>query len=183
MKINPSFLPSSPRRVVASALALLALLALATPSAEAGASGRRALREYGYTGSYTGIVRGIESFRTLSTSPFTTLPVSRLGTEKMPQPERQRIASPFGAGNTYLLYVKINANKRRATLRGLYYGEAFNPALGLTTVRTGSKKLDVRRNSHSGAVTSMSLDDRMSEFAAATGALHAQWALKGALDK
>lgn len=180
MKINPSSLPFSPRCVAASALVLLAL---ATLPAEAGTSSRRALREYGYTGSFTGIVRGSESFRTLSTSPFTTMQVSRLDTEKMPQPERQRIASPFGAGNTYLLYVKINANKRRATLRGLYYGEAFNPALGLTTVRTGSKKLNVRRNSRSGTVTSMSLDDRMSEFAASTGALHAKWALTGTLDK
>ncbi len=159
-----------------------AMALMITGAAMADGATSRYLREYGFAGSYTGIVRGHLFSRTSASASFTTVPVSKLVKEQMPQPDRQSIESPFGSGAEYLVFVKTSVNRRRAVIRALYYGETFNPALGATTVRTGAKVLTVNRNARRGEISRMSLTDNMKEYNT-TGDLLAEWKLKGSLEK
>jgi hypothetical protein len=73
-------------------------------------------------------------------------------------------------------------NRRRAVIRGLYYGESFNPALGANTIRTGSKVLQVDRSVRRGTISRMALTDNMREYNT-SGDLLAQWRKRGSLEK
>lgn len=143
---------------------------------------RRELREFGFAGAYTGVIRGNIFSRTNASASFTVVPVSKLSTERLPQGTRQRIESPFGSGTTYPLYVKTIVNRRRAVIRGLYYGESFNPALAATTIRTGSKILQVDRNGRTGFLSPMILKDSMTEYNS-SGVILGKWKYKGSLEK
>lgn len=151
--------------------------------AEAGTNTRRKIREYGFAGKYSGIVRGNEGFRTLPTAIFTDTSVSRLTSEKVPQPEEVTVVSPFVSGTPYSLFSTVSVSKRRLKIRGLYFGEAFNPAFGINTVRSGRKILEVKRKARSESISAMSLRDVMNENASPGGALHAYWNLTGDLKK
>jgi hypothetical protein len=151
--------------------------------AEAGTNTRRKIREYGFVGKYSGIVGGNEGFRTLPTANFTDTPVSRLSSERVPQPEKVTVVSPFVSGTPYSLFSTVSVVKRRLKIRGLYFGEAFNPALGINTVRSGMKILEVKRKGRSDSSFAMSLRDVMNEKASLGGALHAYWSLTGVLRK
>jgi hypothetical protein len=159
----------------------LALLAISA-TVMAGESPNRELRELGYAGAYTGVIRGNISSRTSPGSAFTSVPVSELVTEALPQANRQKIESPFGSGTSYLLFVKTVVNRRRAVIRGLYYGQSFNPALGAVTVRSGTKVLQVERNARRGSNSPMTLSDNMREYNT-SGDLLAQWRRRGTLEK
>lgn len=143
---------------------------------------RRQLRELGYYGAYTGVVSGTKSFRTTSTANFTVVPVSELATERVPSATRRTVPGYFGSGNLYSLYIKTTVNRHRATIVGLYFGERFNPKVGATTIRTGSRRIEIKRNSRASTVGLMSLTDNMREFND-TGVLLGQWQLKASLSK
>jgi hypothetical protein len=153
-----------------------------TGAAMADGATTRDLREFGFVGTYTGIVRGNLFSRTVASAAFTTVPVSELVKETLPQKDRQKIESPFGSGTEYLLLVKTVVNRRRAVIRGLYYGESFNPALGANTIRTGSKVLQVDRSVRRGTISRMALTDNMREYNT-SGDLLAQWRKRGSLEK
>jgi len=151
--------------------------------AEAGTNTRRKIREYGYAGKFSGIVRGNEGFRILPTANFTDISVSRLSSETVPQPEKVTVVSPVVSGTLYSLFSTVSVSRRRLTIRGLYFGEAFNPAFGIKTVRSGSKILQVERSAWSESISAMRLRDVMNENASSGGALHAYWNLRGRLKK
>jgi|GEM_PF-1753729 hypothetical protein len=186
IKANSSFSSWSNAAVSLRPLSLSlcagAFLLIFTGAAMADGASTKELRRFGFSGSYTGIVRGTLLSRTLPSAAFTPVPVSELVTETLPQVRQQKIASPFGIGSEYLLYVKTVVNRRRAVIRGLYYGESLNPALGATTVKTGTKVLQVKRSVSRGTSSRMTLADNMNEFNSA-GVLLAQWKKKGTLEK
>lgn len=143
---------------------------------------RRQLREFGYVGNYSGVLSGNTSYRTTGTAAFTVVPVSEFITEKIPQPNRLTVEGYFGTGNSYSLYVTTRVNKQRATIRGLYFGERFNPRVGATTIRTGSRRLEIRRNPRTSRIGLMSLTDNMTEFNQ-SGAILGQWDLQSQLNQ
>lgn len=185
MKItaNSSFLDSktsfgrlSPGVFIGAALLLVSGIAMGNGST------RRQLRELGYNGSYSGVISGNKSFRTTGTGTFTVVPVSQFATERVPSSTRRTVTGYFGTGNSYLLYNKTSVNRHRAIISGLYYGESFNPQVGATTIRTGSKRLVIKRNWRTSTVGLMSLRDNMREYNA-TGDLLGQWQLRADLSK
>ncbi|MBU6180170.1 MAG: hypothetical protein KGR69_10925 [Verrucomicrobia bacterium] len=171
-----SFRRFSPGVVVGAACLLISGIAMGDVSV------RRQLREFGYNGNYSGVLSGDISFRTTGTGNFTVVPVSEFTTEKIPQPTRMTVEGYFGSGNSYSLYVQTSVNKQRAIIRGLYFGERFNPRVGATTIRTGSRRLEIRRNARTSMVGLMTLTDRLTEFNSA-GAILAQWDLESELNK
>jgi len=185
IKATPSFSSSPefaiPSRLVSRFWGLGVAALLLSGIAMADSSTNRDLRRYGFAGSYSGVMRCNEFFRTNAAVSFTVSPVSRLATEALPQKESQKVKSPFGEGTDYLLHVRTVVSRRQVVVRGLYYGESYNPALGVTTTRSGSKVITLEKRGGRG-LSPMQVTDNMTETNAA-GAILAKWRLKAILER
>ncbi len=139
------------------------------------------LRKYGYTGTYSGIIRGTHSTRVVSTTPFAVSPISDLIKVKVPPPRKGVVKDPKGAGAYSILYT-ATADKRRARIRGSYYGKAYNPDAGVVTVRSGIREMIITRNTKNGRIIKMTYRDKLTERDENNiSVVYAKWSLSGTL--
>lgn len=187
LSMRSGILASRSNRSLGSLAAFLSIISLfGGDDASAAGSTRRILREYGYRGTYSGVVRGVQSSRIAGNSPFVRERISKLGSFKVAPPIREVVTDPKGEGR-YLLLNRISANKIRATIRGVYYGKALNENLGnpgKVTTRQGLRRLTIKRNNRQGTIRSAQLLDRISEFDQDNiSVVLASWTVRGSLSK
>ncbi len=174
---------------VAKVLATALLLALSSAEfANAQGNSRRILRQFGYNKEYAGVIRGFQHYRTTGSTPFERDRISRLKRITIPVPPREVVADPQGEGE-YRIVNRIVANRRRATIRGNYFGVAENPRTGnppgvpaKATTRVGVRIIRIVRNNRRGKIVSASYLDRIVEFdRIETQVILARWLVRGRL--
>lgn len=173
----------------AKVLGVALLVALSSVDfANAQGNSRRLMRQFGFDKTYSGVMRGLQSYRTTGATPFETDRISRLKRFRVPVATREVVSDPQGEGE-YRILNSTRVNRRRATIRGQYFGVGQNPRTGNPpgvpakfTTRTGQRILRIRANTRQRRVVTATYRDRIVEYDRdEINVILARWQVRGTL--
>jgi hypothetical protein len=141
----------------------------------------RDMRYFGYSGNYSGFVRGEVATWNGFRRHYDYRYVDQRSSEQLPTGRRTVVTGPTGNNGFFLNHSAPRGNGRRITIRSYYSGVSYNDIYGEYMVGSGSKVVTVvRRGSNR---YDMSVIDNLNERAEVDGEIFSYWRIRGNLGK
>ncbi len=161
------------------AISLLAAAVVPETHARITAADRNQLRMFGFDRTYTGIVNGSVSSKTLPNASFTVTPVRVLHREVVPLPGG-KVKSPALDGEFSIL-LRARSSGRKAVVTGSYYGTVYSTALGFNVFRSGTRTIKISKKGSSPGRYTGRFSETIRESAESNGVVYTISKVEGTL--